>query len=260
MNVPGYTVAGEIYRGGNRVVWRAIRDRDRLPVIIKLCAAEYPTPLETAGLRREYELLQELRIRGVPKAYDLEAHRDRLALVLEDAGGSTLKELIARGAIDLARFFDLALQLAATVAEIHRRGVIHKDINPNNVIVNLDTGQARLTDFGIASRLAAEQQRHLQVAGKHPRAGQHHRAVGDREARTHLGAGRLDHLPRARPRGSLGADPAGRGTGPHSGRPGKDQLAGQRTGRRRNAAGAQAHDAGVQNEKTWNQSPQIAIR
>ncbi len=162
VNVPGYAVAGEIYRGGKRVVCRAIRDRDRLPVIIKLCAAEYPTPLETAGLRREYELLQTLRIRGVPRAYGLEAHRDRLALVLEDAGGSTLKELIARGAIDLARFFDLALELARMVADIHRCGIIHKDINPNNVIVNPDTGQAWLTDFGIASRLAAEQQRHLQ--------------------------------------------------------------------------------------------------
>jgi predicted ATPase/transcriptional regulator with GAF, ATPase, and Fis domain/tRNA A-37 threonylcarbamoyl transferase component Bud32 len=162
MNVPGYTVGAEIHRGSKRVVFRALRDRDRLPVIIKSYLDEYPTPLEIAALRREYELLRELTVAGVPAVYGLEAHRDRLALVLEDAGGSTLKSLIVRGAVDLPRFFDLALSLVQTVAEIHRCGVIHKDINPNNIIVNLETGQVRLTDFGIASRVSAEQQRHLQ--------------------------------------------------------------------------------------------------
>jgi histidine kinase len=103
------------------VVLRAIRDSDRIPVIIKTLRDEYPTPLQTAGLRREYELLRGLGGRGVPEAYSLEANRDRLALVLEDVGGSTLKTLIARGEIDLAGFLDLARQLAHTVAEIHRR-------------------------------------------------------------------------------------------------------------------------------------------
>jgi predicted ATPase/transcriptional regulator with GAF, ATPase, and Fis domain/tRNA A-37 threonylcarbamoyl transferase component Bud32 len=162
MNVPGYTAAAEIYRGSERIVYRATRDRDGIPVIIKSCLAEFPSPIEIAGLRREYELLRGLGIHGVPEAYGLEAHRDRLALVLEDAGGSTLKALIAGGAIDLPRFFDVALALANTVAQVHRRGIIHKDINPFNIIVNLETGQARLTNFGIASRLSAEQQRQLQ--------------------------------------------------------------------------------------------------
>lgn len=56
MNIPGYTVAAEIHRGGERVVCRAIRDRDRLAVIIKLCAAEYPTPLETGRKIGRFEL------------------------------------------------------------------------------------------------------------------------------------------------------------------------------------------------------------
>jgi predicted ATPase/transcriptional regulator of aromatic amino acid metabolism/tRNA A-37 threonylcarbamoyl transferase component Bud32 len=162
VNVPGYTIGAEIYRGGKSAVFRAIRDSDGAPVIIKTLRSEYPAPLQTAGLRREYDLLRGLAIRGVPEAYSLEANRDRLALVIEDVGGSTLKTLIARGQIDLPRFFDLAQQVAATVADIHRHNIIHKDINPNNVIVNLETGAARLTDFGIASRLSTEQPRHLQ--------------------------------------------------------------------------------------------------
>jgi predicted ATPase/transcriptional regulator with GAF, ATPase, and Fis domain len=160
--LPGYTVSAEIHRGGRTLVYRATRNRDALPVIIKSPLDEYPSPAQTASLRREFELLQGLDLPGVPRVYALETHRDRLALVLEDVGGTTLKELIARGQLDLRGFFDYALQLASTLAEIHRRGIIHKDVTPANVIVDPAAGRARLADFGIASRLSAERQRHLQ--------------------------------------------------------------------------------------------------
>jgi hypothetical protein len=160
--LPGYAFSAEIHRGGRTAVYRATRQRDGLPVILKCLAAEYPTPAETASLRREHELLQGLDLPGVPRAYALETHRDRLALVLEDVGGETLKELTARGPLDLRSFFDYAIQLATTVGEVHRRGIIHKDINPTNVIVDRAAGRARLADFGIASRLSAERQGQLQ--------------------------------------------------------------------------------------------------
>jgi len=144
------------------MVFRALRQRDRVPVIIKSLVDEYPAPSDTAALRREYELIRGLDLSGVAEAFSLEAHRDRLALVLEDAGGSTLKTLIVRGEVGLARFFDIAVQLAATVAELHQQNIIHKDINPTNVIIHEETGQAKLTDFSISSRLTAEHPQHLQ--------------------------------------------------------------------------------------------------
>jgi predicted ATPase/transcriptional regulator with GAF, ATPase, and Fis domain/tRNA A-37 threonylcarbamoyl transferase component Bud32 len=162
--MPGYDLAAEVYRGRKSVVYRGTRSGDGLPVIIKTLREEYPTPLQTAGLRREYELLHGLAIRGVAQAYALEANRDRLALVLEDIGGDTLKTLIARREISLTEFFDLARQLASLVGEIHRHNIIHKDINPNNIIVNRERGELRLIDFGIASRVSSEQPRHLQHA------------------------------------------------------------------------------------------------
>jgi hypothetical protein len=162
MIVPGYTIREEIYRGRKRAVDRASRDSDHASVIIKSLVDEYPGPSETAALRREFELLRGLGIPGVAQAFSLERHRDRPALVLEDVGGCTLKAVIAQHPLELGRFFDLALQLAGTLAELHHRNIIHKDVNPNNIIVDLETGIAKLTDFSISSRAAAERQADLQ--------------------------------------------------------------------------------------------------
>ncbi|HET9040976.1 MAG TPA: sigma 54-interacting transcriptional regulator [Gemmatimonadales bacterium] len=159
---PGYSLAAEIHRGRKRAVYRAVRDQDGAGVILKTLVDDYPSPSETAALRREFELLRGLDIRGVAVALGLESYRDRLALVLEDAGGDSLKTLVAQGPLDLDRFFAIALPLVAAIARIHERGVIHKDINPSNVLVNLAQGEVRVIDFSISSRLAAEHRRHLQ--------------------------------------------------------------------------------------------------
>jgi len=108
LGLPGYAVTAEIYRGGKTVVYRAVRERDQLPVILKTLLDDFPTARQNAGMRREYELLSDLDISGVPQACALETYRDRLALVMADAGGVTLKSLIAEGAIDLRRFLDFA--------------------------------------------------------------------------------------------------------------------------------------------------------
>ncbi len=158
MLVPGYTTDGELHRGRKRVVFRARRDRDGARVIIKSLAAEFPTVADTASLRREFEILQSLTIQGIARAQALESVRDRLALILEDHGGETLKQLIAQGPMDLGRFLELALALAGTLAELHRHNLIHKDINPNNILVNSKTGAVTLLDFGISSRVRSEQQ------------------------------------------------------------------------------------------------------
>jgi predicted ATPase/transcriptional regulator with GAF, ATPase, and Fis domain len=160
--VPGYTVAAELHRGRKRVVYRATRDRDGAQVILKTLVDDYPSPSETAALRREFELLGTVAVPGVAAALGLESYRDRLALVLEDVGGTPLKTLVAAGPLDLDTFFAVALPLSGTIGRIHERGVIHKDINPNNILVNRATGDVRLVDFSISTRLAAEHRRQLQ--------------------------------------------------------------------------------------------------
>ena len=82
---------------------------------------------------------------------------DRVALVLEDEGQPHLKTLIPTGGMDLDSFFRLGIQLSQVLREgLHHRRIIHKDINPNNILVDLQTGRLTLIDFSIASRMPAD--------------------------------------------------------------------------------------------------------
>ncbi|HWB39605.1 MAG TPA: serine/threonine-protein kinase PknK, partial [Gemmatimonadales bacterium] len=129
-------------RDGARVVVKALLDR-------------------TGGsdsLGREYELIRSLDLDGVPRAIELIRTGDWVALVLEDAGRPRLKSLIPTGGMDLRGFLGLGVQLGDILHELHERKVIHKDINPSNVLADPDTGRVTLIDFSIASRTQAEHQ------------------------------------------------------------------------------------------------------
>ncbi len=154
--LPGYTITEEVYRGRRRIVYRGTRDRDGARVIVK-------TLLDRSGgsdsLSREYELIRSLDLDGVPRAVELVRTGDWAALVLEDAGRPRLKSLIPAGGMDLGGFLRLGVQLGEIVQGLHERKVIHKDINPNNILVDPGTGRLLLIDFSIASRMQAEHQK-----------------------------------------------------------------------------------------------------
>ena len=156
--IPGYTIHDEIYRGRRRVVYRGERERDRRAVILKTCAAEYPSSTDIAKLQREYDIIAPLDAEGIVKALAFEPHHPRPALILDDIGGQPLHDHLQSHPMAPQAFLDLAIKLATAVGAVHQHRIIHKDINPKNIIVNIDSNQINIIDFSIASHLPSETQ------------------------------------------------------------------------------------------------------
>src|SRR5207302_4099541 len=89
----------------------------------------------------------------------LELVRDggRAMLVLKDPGGELLERLLGRP-MDVGSFLRIAIGISAPRGQLHRRGLVRKDIKPGNIVVNPVSSEVRLTGFGIASRLRRERQ------------------------------------------------------------------------------------------------------
>lgn len=157
--LPGYKLLSlPLHEGVNTVIYRGVKVSEQTQVVVKTLKAEYPTIEEIARLRHEYKILKTLDIAGIIKAYSLEKHNNGLALILEDFGGDSLKNLIAAKHLEISEFLNLAIHLAETIAQLHENKIIHKDIKPQNIIINPPTNQIKIIDFSISTHLERENQ------------------------------------------------------------------------------------------------------
>jgi PAS domain S-box-containing protein len=122
-----------------------------------LPAAEHPTPATLDRLAREYELKDELDGAWAVRPLEFVRDRGRTMLLLEDTGSEPLHRLLGPP-MEVRSFLRLAIAVAAALTQVHRRGLVHKDIKPANILVDRATGAVKLTGFGIASRLPRERQ------------------------------------------------------------------------------------------------------
>jgi predicted ATPase/signal transduction histidine kinase/tRNA A-37 threonylcarbamoyl transferase component Bud32 len=165
MAIPGVAVLALIYESSTSLVYRGRNEQDNQPVIIKLIKEDYPTPEELNRYKREYEITANLNLEGVVKVYKLQPVRNILAMILEDFGGESLRIFMASQKFTILGFLTTAIKVAETLGEIHAKNVIHKDINPANIVFNPVTGQVKLIDFSIST--AAKQEN---IPNKNPNA------------------------------------------------------------------------------------------
>jgi predicted ATPase/GAF domain-containing protein len=155
-SLPGYQVKTLLYESPDSLIYRGQRLRDNLPVILKTLKQPYPSPEKVAWFKQEYELTLTLKLPGVIEAYSLETIQGYWVMVLEDFGGESLDRLCWAGQIMLADFLSLAIKVTDILDQVHRQQLMHKDINPANLVLNPKTGQVKLIDFGLATPLSRE--------------------------------------------------------------------------------------------------------
>ncbi|MEH2121236.1 trifunctional serine/threonine-protein kinase/ATP-binding protein/sensor histidine kinase [Nostoc sp.] len=156
ITLSNYQIIELIYEGTKTTVYRASRNKDSKLVVIKLLKTEYPELKDIAAFKHEYELLKNLDIPGVIKAHSLEKYNNGFAIVLENFDGTSLSKIIQAEKIELLDFLNIGIQITQTLGELHQKYIIHKDIKPQNIIVNLENHQVKIIDFSISSLLFEE--------------------------------------------------------------------------------------------------------
>src|SRR3984957_13743794 len=159
LGIGGVSSLQVLWEDGERIFCRgeSYTNGDRATMLAVLPAAEPPTPATLDRLAREYGLKDELDGAWAVRPIELVRERGRIMLVLEDTCGEPLDRLLGLP-MGVRSFLRLAIAVAAALTQVHRRGLVHKDIKPANILVNRTTGEVKLTGFGITSRLPRERQ------------------------------------------------------------------------------------------------------
>ena len=133
-----------------------MRGVDGRALVLKVLDPKHSRPRDVDRLRNEYEVGRTLKGLAVVEPLALSSFEGQPALELEDFRGVSLDRLMGQP-MPIEAFLTLAAQVARVVADVHGRGVIHKDLKPHNILLDHESGQVRIGDFCIAARIAREQ-------------------------------------------------------------------------------------------------------
>jgi eukaryotic-like serine/threonine-protein kinase len=127
------------------------------PVVVKVPHAEAAPDRAAAALRREYGFIALLRHPGVISVYEARLDGSHPYLVVEAIEGSTLSEAISSDRMPVRDVIRLGLQLLSITQYLHRNGIAHLDLKPDNVMIR--NGRAIVIDFGAAQTIGTSMSR-----------------------------------------------------------------------------------------------------
>jgi ABC-type branched-subunit amino acid transport system substrate-binding protein/DNA-binding beta-propeller fold protein YncE len=162
----GYRIESLIGRGGMGVVYLATDLSLERPVALKLIAPEYA---QDERFRRRF--LKEPRLAAaldhpnVVPIYEAREHDGQLYLAMRYVPGSNVKTLREReGVLEPGRALAILAQVADALDAAHRRGLVHRDVKPANVLLD-EEGHAYLTDFGITKQVGSDSTQTGEIVG-----------------------------------------------------------------------------------------------
>jgi serine/threonine protein kinase len=147
-----YEIGAELGRGGMGIVYRAKDRRLKRTVAIKVLPPElaYRSEIRTRFLR-EAETAAQLSHPNIVPIYTVDERDGIVYFVMACVDGVNLaRKLHEQGRLPVADVRRILKEVGEALAYAHARGVIHRDIKPDNILLDSDTGRAMVTDFGIA--------------------------------------------------------------------------------------------------------------
>src|SRR2546427_113936 len=188
MQIPGIKVLHLVGEGGLWRVYLASREGDDEPLVVKVLPAEVMSDRNAlARFMEEYALVERIHSQHVARIYTHGASDGHAYLVMEFFEGGDLNKRLSGKALPAEEALRLFRDLMFALGDIHEKGILHRDLKPQNLMFRTD-GSLAVVDFGIAKHIdAADRTGHGEILGTprymSPRAGAR---TGARPAYRHL--------------------------------------------------------------------------
>ncbi|QUY41487.1 ATP-binding sensor histidine kinase [Acaryochloris marina] len=151
-----YILLEQLYCGLSIIIYKGFEKKSGKQVVVKTLRSKYPSLSEISRLHYEYKVTNTVSSNNIIKVIGIESDKSTTLLIKEYFDSISLREYIINNSVGLQDFLEISTQLAQAVSELHSKDIIHKDINPSNILINPVTKQVKITDLSIASCLPQE--------------------------------------------------------------------------------------------------------
>lgn len=157
ISVAGYKQLQLIHQGLHNLVYTGIRTKDKSKVILRQLRPELASPQLVSRHRKEFELLSVIKSDHVITPIELIETRDSPILVTEHPEGVPLIDFMDAGNISTQEAAKIGCLIARAIEDLHSYDIVHKDINPANIVYDRDSVSIKLIDFGISTSVSPNQ-------------------------------------------------------------------------------------------------------
>src|SRR5436190_12018697 len=166
IRIPGIKVVRLIGEGGMARVYLASRDEDDEPLVVKILRREIlSNKTALARFIEEYAMVERVQSRHVARIFGHGKSEEHAYLVMEFFEGGDLHKRLTGKAIDPGDALRIFRELMFALGDIHEKGILHRDLKPQNLMFRQD-GTLAILDFGIAKHIdAIERTNHGEVLG-----------------------------------------------------------------------------------------------
>ncbi|SMF49503.1 diguanylate cyclase (GGDEF) domain-containing protein [Pseudobacteriovorax antillogorgiicola] len=155
-SVPGYHSLVRIFESPRSRIFRAIRKKDQKKVVLKILQEEFIERSEILRYKNQFSILSHSDLKCAPRVLDLVKYHNSPMLVFEDTGIDSLQSLLEQSSLKIKEALEIAIAITEALMELHSHSIIHKDINPSNLLYDRKTGEIQVIDFGISTQLSRE--------------------------------------------------------------------------------------------------------
>ena len=156
-SLPGYQQLKLVHQGQRDLVYSAVRAQDKLPVSIRQLRPEMTNPQLFHRYQSEYELLSQIRSAFIVRPVELIDSGDSPILVTERPSGESLAEILRNDPPKISQAAVISSLIARAINDLHSANIVHKDINPANIIYDATGPDLKLIDFSISVTLLPAQ-------------------------------------------------------------------------------------------------------
>ena len=151
------------YEGNNTYVYYLPKSDFNFPIGVKVLNSKHPSPKIVHQFYNEYEILKDIDDEQIRKVLSKEKRENKHVIVFKWFDGVPLKEALNYNNFSLSLFLELSIEITKVLDKIHSLKIIHKDISPTNILVNVDQNKLSFIDFNYAQTFNKLKYEHLEV-------------------------------------------------------------------------------------------------